>query len=165
MTKKELKIGFVINPIAGMGGRVGLKGTDGVYEKALELGAEPVAPKRAREFLSRLYDVKDDIKITFVSAPKEMGETELKEFSFSFDIIPLQLGERTTAEDTKRAVKEFLAHNVDLIVFVGGDGTARDVMDAIGQDNSIPVLGVPSGVKMYSGVFAINPRVAADLII
>ena len=165
MAKKELKIGFVVNPIAGMGGRVGLKGTDGVYEKALELGAEPVAPKRAKEFLSRLYDVKDNVELIFLTAPREMGEEELKEFSLSFNVLPLQIGERTTAEDTKRAVNGFLSNKVDLIVFVGGDGTARDIMDVIGQDNDVPVLGVPSGVKMYSGVFAINPRVAADLII
>ena len=53
----EIKIGFVVNPIAGMGGKVGLKGTDGVLEKALKLGAKPIAVKKTEETL------KDFIKI------------------------------------------------------------------------------------------------------
>jgi len=54
--------------------------------------------------------------------------------------------------------------SVELIVFVGGDGTARDILDAMRNKVNLLVLGVPSGVKMYSGVFAANPKDAADII-
>ena len=168
--RKQLTIGFVVDPIAGMGGRVGLKGTDGVYKKALELGAKPVSPKRAKEFLKALKDKgeEENIKIKLITAPKIMGEQEIIEsqVSFPYDVINIEISEETTAEDTKRAVKEFAKLNVDLIVFVGGDGTARDVMDALNEIGaSTPVLGVPSGVKMYSAVFAYHPDEAADVII
>jgi predicted polyphosphate/ATP-dependent NAD kinase len=91
-----------------------------------------------------------------------MGEDEVKSASFSAEILPIKLEAETTAEDTKNAVRLMTARKVDLIVFVGGDGTARDILDALqGVKATVPVLGVPSGVKMYSGVFAVNPSDAA----
>jgi len=163
--KNTLILGFLVNPIAGMGGRVGLKGTDGMYEKALELGAKPVSPKRAVEFLKSLSRYKDELEVTLITCPGQMGEEEAKEAQFDFELIDMPKKERTGPEDTKLAVSKFVDKNVELIVFVGGDGTARDVMDALRSKNSnIPVLGVPSGVKMYSGIFAINPQVAAEVI-
>jgi len=149
-------IGFVINPIAGMGGRVALKGTDGVLEEAIKRGAKPIAAKRAREFLKNLKG-----NIEFLTASGKMGEDVLKDFSIPYKII-YKAPENTSAEDTKRVVEEFIKGNVELIVFVGGDGTARDVVEV--ADSKIPVLGVPSGVKMYSSIFAINPEKAAEVV-
>ena len=150
------KIGFLINPIAGMGGKVALKGTDGVVEEAIKRGAKEVAPKRAREFLKNL---KADI--FFLTVSGRMGEALLKELGFSYELV-YKAPDTTTAEDTKNACREFLRRAVDLIVFVGGDGTARDVVDVV--DGKVPILGVPSGVKMYSSVFAVNPEKAAEIV-
>jgi len=157
-----VKIGFIVNPIAGMGGKVGLKGTDGVLEKAIALGATPLAPARAVEFLGKLKAI--ELPIELVTCPSVMGENEAKATSFPAKILPMPLKSETTAEDTKAAVKHMISSKVDLIVFVGGDGTARDVYDAIQVEDGIPVLGVPSGVKMYSGIFAVNPSEAVEVV-
>jgi len=151
-------IGFIVNPIAGMGGVVGLKGTDGreVLRKAIELGAKPIAPKRAREFLEEVRKLGLNVKI--LTAPKMMGEDVVSKIGLEYEVIG-EVGEETTAEDTKRIAMLMLAKGVKMIVFVGGDGTARDILDAV--DLKCPVLGIPSGVKMYSAVFTLNPRVAA----
>jgi predicted polyphosphate/ATP-dependent NAD kinase len=157
-----LKIGFIVNPIAGMGGRVGLKGTDGVLDRAIALGAEPVAPNRAIEFLKKLKA--SELAIELITYPGVMGENEAEVASVPAKILPMRLKAVTTAEDTRSAVKQMMASKVDLIVFVGGDGTARDIYDAMQAENGLPVLGVPSGVKMYSGIFAVNPSEAVEVI-
>jgi predicted polyphosphate/ATP-dependent NAD kinase len=77
----------------------------------------------------------------------------------------MKIGKETSAEDTKTAVKLLIAAKADLIVFVGGDGTAKDIFDAVQGGDEVPVLGVPSGVKMYSGVFAVNPSDAVDVVL
>ncbi len=150
-----------MNPIAGMGGRVGLKGTDGeAYEEALRRGARPVSPHRAIEFLNHVRSTDFEI----IAAAGAMGEEEVLA-SNKKDLLRLVVGERkerTTAEDTKTAAREMVEKGTDIIVFVGGDGTARDILDAV--DEEIPVLGVPSGVKMFSAVFAVNPRAAAKVL-
>ena len=152
-----MRIGFVINPIAGMGGAVALKGTDGVLEEAIKRGARPIAAKRAREFLKNLKG-----NIEFLTVSGKMGENILKEFEFTYKLV-YNAPENTSAEDTKRAVNEFVKENARLIVFVGGDGTARDVVEI--ADSKIPILGVPSGVKMYSSIFAVNPQKAAEVVV
>ncbi|NIM44125.1 MAG: ATP-NAD kinase [Nitrososphaeria archaeon] len=163
MSTRTRRLGFIVNPIAGIGGRVGLKGSDGeeIIKRALELGAEPVAPKRAIEVLKELFPIREEI--TLVTYPHDMGEREAKEASF----VPRVVGEispcGTSSEDTKCAARDMLNIGVDLILFVGGDGTARDILDAV--NGRCPVLGVPSGVKIYSGVFAINPAAAAEITI
>lgn len=164
MGKRLVKLGLVVNPIAGMGGRVGLKGTDGVVEEAVEMGAEPVSPQRGIEFLRRLRGDGVDQKISLVTCPANMGEMEAEAASFDAEILPMKIGSETTARDTKNAVKLLVEQNVDLLVFVGGDGTARDILDALVDDKMVPVLGVPAGVKMYSGVFAVNPADAVVVV-
>ncbi len=154
-------VGFIVNPIAGMGGAVGLKGTDGkaILERAISLGAKPVAPLRAEEFLSELAAVKNQIRL--ITGAGKLGADEACGCGFNFTV----LGERkkeTTAEDTKEAAKGIKDAGVDLIVFCGGDGTARDVLDAVGAE--VPVLGVPTGVKMHSAVFAVGPQAAARIV-
>ncbi|MFB0523103.1 MAG: ATP-NAD kinase family protein [Candidatus Bathyarchaeia archaeon] len=157
-----MKIGFIVNPIAGMGGRVGLKGTDGVLKKAIALGAKPVAPARAIEFLRKLKA--SELAIEIITCPSVMGANEAKATSFPAKILSMPLRSETTAEDTKVAVKHMIASKADLIVFVGGDGTARDIHDAMQTEDGIPALGVPSGVKMYSGIFAVNPSEAVEVV-
>lgn len=149
-------IGFVINPIAGMGGRVALKGTDGVVEEAIKRGAEKIAPLKADAFLKNLK-----CNPEFLVPSGEMGELALKKHGFRYSVI-YNAPKKTSAEDTKNAVRIFVEKKVDLIVFVGGDGTARDV--AAVADKKIPILGVPSGVKMYSSVFAVSPQDAAKIV-
>jgi len=159
-----LKLGFLVNPIAGMGGRVGLKGTNGVSKNALALGAKPVASVRAVEFLERLKELELTGSIDLITCPSIMGEDEVKSAGLEAQILPMPPKAETTAEDTKRAVNHLVALNVDLIVFVGGDGTAKDILDTMRASSSLPVLGVPSGVKMYSGIFAASAREAADIV-
>jgi len=153
------KIGLIVNPIAGMGGSVGLKGTDGkIYKKALKLGAKAVTPKRTKELLSY---IKNRNEINLVVAPGKMGETFVRNFNIAFKLIG-QVPEETSAEDTIRIIGEMLDGGIELLVFVGGDGTARDVYDAVGS--KIPVVAVPSGVKVFSSVFAVSARAAAEIV-
>lgn len=156
------RIGFIVNPYAGMGGKVGLKGTDGdALKKALELGAKPIAPKRAVKVLKEIKSY--NLSIEIITYPYEMGEYEVIEAGFTPKVIGSIESGKTTASDTIRAAKEILSIGVDLLLFVGGDGTARDILNAINQ--KLPVLGVPSGVKTYSSVFAINPSAAASIVV
>jgi len=153
------RIGLIVNPIAGMGGSVGLKGTDGdLYQKALELGAVPVTPDRAEAFLSGL-ERKDNIEL--LVAPKEMGRDYVIDLDIPRTVVG-EIGDETSAEDTKRIARQIVERGADLLVFIGGDGTARDVYDAI--DAQIPVVAVPGGVKVYSSVFALNPKAAARIV-
>jgi predicted polyphosphate/ATP-dependent NAD kinase len=148
-----------VNPIAGMGGSVGLKGTDNdAYLEALKLGAKPVAPERIRTFLSLLKN-RDDI--LFLVAPRKMGANLVKEKGLNFKIMG-ETGNKTTAEDTKQIARAMLKEKAELVIFCGGDGTARDIFDAIGLEK--PVIAIPSGVKMYSSIFTLNPKAAAEML-
>jgi predicted polyphosphate/ATP-dependent NAD kinase len=160
-----MKMGFIVNPIAGMGGRVGLKGTDHIVKDAIKRGAEPIASKRAIEFLQKLRQdtTKSDIEV--LTCPGIMGENEAEAAGFPVQILHMRIEEETKAKDTITAVGLLAARKVDLIVFVGGDGTAKDVFDAMQGSDAVPVLGVPSGVKMYSGVFAISSADAAEIVL
>jgi predicted polyphosphate/ATP-dependent NAD kinase len=160
-----MKLGLIVNPIAGMGGKVGLKGTDNILKEAIARGAEPVAPKRAIEFLQKLKEGASNANIELLTCPGIMGEREAKDSGFTIRILPMKIGEETTAADTKKAVKLLRKARVDLIVFVGGDGTAKDILDAMKGSSNIPVLGIPSGVKMYSGTFAVSPFDAVDVVL
>jgi len=153
------KIGLLVNPVAGMGGSVGLKGTDGeIYQTALQLGAKPVTPARAMEFLSHIRR-KDSIEL-FV-APGKMGEEYVEDIGIPITVVGI-IGQETSAKDTKRITADMLAKGVDLLILVGGDGTARDVYDAIGL--KLPVVAVPAGVKVFSSVFAFSTRAAAEMV-
>ncbi|MHA1377280.1 MAG: ATP-NAD kinase family protein [Candidatus Helarchaeota archaeon] len=158
---KIRKMGLIVNPIAGIGGKVGLKGSDSIeiLEKAFKLGAKPISPIRTNQFLKNLNPVKNAISI--ICYPKEMGEYIVRECGFSAITIGKIKHGKTTADDTKKAALEMRDIGVKLIAFVGGDGTARDIFDSI--DQTIPVLGIPSGVKIYSSCFAINPQSAARI--
>ncbi|WP_226021263.1 ATP-NAD kinase family protein [Halomicrobium salinisoli] len=157
-------IGFVVNPVAGMGGRVGLKGTDGKVEEARERGAEPRAPDRAWAALDALADYGDDVTLLTWGDP--MGAEIAREAGFEPEVLgePAADDGDTTAEDTRAAVRAFVDRGVDLILFVGGDGTAVDVVEALDErDADVPMLGVPAGVKIYSSVFGVSPRAAGQV--
>ena len=152
------KIGFLINPVAGMGGKVGLKGTDGKVKEALRRGAKHVSFDKAKKAMECLKDYKNKMKIFTCSG--EMGEKCLKGFDYEIVYNPKK---ETTDEDTKNVCKKFLEKKVELIVFCGGDGTARDIYDVV--DTKIPIIGIPSGVKMHSAVFGLNPRISGEIVI
>jgi len=163
-------IGLIVNPIAGMGGKVALKGTDGVVDEAIRRGARPVSPDLVRLFLRELSHYPEARSITFLTGPGPLGEDYLKEFGFRFEVIPLEVRYReiegvripdTGPEHTKRLARE-MAGKVGLIVFAGGDGTARDIVSVV---DKTPILGIPTGVKMYSGVFAVSPEKAAEVLV
>ena len=160
-----MKLGFIVNPIAGMGGRVGLKGTDGVLKEAIARGAKPVAPKRAVEFLQKLKENMTETSVKILTCSGIMGQEEADVACVPVQVLPVKIREETTAEDTKTAVKLMAKARVDLIVFVGGDGTAKDIFDAMQECDGVPVFGVPSGVKMYSGIFAVNPSDAVYVVL
>jgi len=155
------KLGLIVNPIAGMGGRVGLKGSDGqeIVNKARELGARPESPRRAVDALRNITRIKADVEL--ITYPYEMGEDEAKECGFNPTVIGSIKRGRTTAQDTENAAREMLRLRVNLLLFAGGDGTARDIYDVIGDN--IPSLGIPAGVKIHSAVYATSPKNAGDL--
>ncbi|GAK60507.1 ATP-NAD/AcoX kinase [Candidatus Vecturithrix granuli] len=155
------KVGIIVNPVAGMGGRVGLKGSDGVeiLRMARKLGAEPESPKRTVDALKSLATFKDQLE--FITYPHEMGEDECRAAGLSPRVIgSIQSGE-TTAEDTEKAAQLMLAENVDLLLFAGGDGTARNICHAVKQ--KMLTLGIPTGVKIHSAVYATTPGNAGEV--
>src|SRR5262245_50583850 len=142
-----------------MGGAVGLKGTDGTktLREAKKRGATPVSPKRAKEFLQHFVRMGQSVEL--LVAPGPMGADIAKESKIRFETLG-KAPKNTKAADTIRVSRLMKRRKVDLLLFCGGDGTARDVYEAIGD--ALPVLGVPAGVKVYSSVFAITPAAAAE---
>ncbi len=159
-------IGFLINPIAGMGGRVGLKGTDDLAAEAARRGALPHAQDRAGEALGALKQHLDQAasppKIEWLTCAGSMGADALAAAGFDAIEAVHRPAAASSAADTRAAVSAFLARGVDLVLFCGGDGTARDIAALTGTDT--PILGIPAGVKMYSGVFGITPARTADTL-
>jgi predicted polyphosphate/ATP-dependent NAD kinase len=155
-------IGFIVNPVAGMGGAVGLKGTDGkaILAQAISLGAEPIASKRAETFLKELSPAKKSLKL--IVGAGCMGEKQAAKCGFTCKVIGEDKDE-TTSQDTQNIAKGMVETGVDLLVFCGGDGTTRDILKAV--DIKLPVLGVPTGVKMHSAIFAVSPQAAARVAI
>jgi predicted polyphosphate/ATP-dependent NAD kinase len=163
------RVGFIVNPIAGMGGRVGLKGTDGVLEKAIQMGAKPVSGMRAKQALEPIArQEKESRRIYFYTCSGDMGERWLNEAGFKNDEyeVVYRCGVKTSVSDTLQACKLFLnlkSKGLELILFCGGDGTARDIYSVV--EREIPILGIPSGVKMHSGVFGVTPGAISTLIL
>jgi predicted polyphosphate/ATP-dependent NAD kinase len=159
-------VGLIVNPVAGMGGSVGLKGTDGldVVREAERLGARPWAPQRTARALAALLPISDSLVLVTFSGV--MGEATASACGLEPQLIGSGSAPRTTAQDTVRAARQMVERGVDLLLFAGGDGTARDVCGAVGT--SVTVLGVPAGVKIHSAAFASSPaaagRVAASFL-
>jgi len=153
------RIGLIINPVAGMGGSVGLKGTDGMAGEARARGAVPHATERAQAALAPLAG---HTGFCFLTCSGDMGESVLAGSGIADYRVMYSRDGESSAEDPRAAARLFLERGVDLILFCGGDGTARDIFSVVGRD--VPLLGIPAGVKMYSGVFAISSAAAAELI-
>jgi predicted polyphosphate/ATP-dependent NAD kinase len=155
-----MRIGLVVNPIAGMGGRLAFKGSDdaALVAAARERGEAPVAPVRATEALRPLAGLDGGLEVLAYAG--EMGQEEASKAGLDATVVG-SIGRVTSAEDTRAAAAEMADRNVDLLLFAGGDGTAVDVFEAIGD--RVPVLGIPAGVKMHSAVFAVNARSAGEL--
>ena len=162
MTDRK-RLGLVVNPIAGMGGRVGLKGTDGpeILERAVARGAVPLSGARTAAALRGLADLSESVRL--LTFPGAMGEEPARAAGLVPEILlARELSKaQTTREDTLLAARELLRQGVDLILFAGGDGTARDLFAGVGE--SVPVLGIPAGVKIHSAVFGCSPAGAGEL--
>jgi predicted polyphosphate/ATP-dependent NAD kinase len=154
-----VRIGLVVNPVAGLGGAVGLKGTDGsdTLAEALRRGAVPRAGERTRRAFALLAQRVPGAALTV--APGALGADWIAGLDLRADL--LRLGPPSgSASDTREAVAALRGH--DLIVFAGGDGTARDVAGRLAP--GARMLGIPCGVKMHSGVFAVSPEAAGALL-
>ena len=170
-----MRIGFLVNPLAGIGGAVALKGSDGeaIVSQALGLGAKSPAPARAELCLSHFFEYlaqqNSAASVQLLTVEGLMGEERIRAFAETLPDLEVRVVYHpdqpldTVAKDTCEAVREMIRQGVDLILFAGGDGTARNVCAV--ADQSVPVLGIPSGVKMHSGVFANNPAAAASVLI
>ena len=157
------RIGLIVNPVAGVGGKAGFKGSDGeeIQRKAFEKGIRPEAPAKAQAALAVFQDLADKVEIlTYEGA---MGHDEAAGCGFSVtDVGAPEAAGKTSEEDTRRLAARLLEENVDMIVFAGGDGTARAVCSVI--EEKIPAVGIPAGVKIHSGVYAINPKNAGRAV-
>ncbi|MGV9772211.1 ATP-NAD kinase family protein [Streptosporangium sp. NPDC003464] len=150
-----LTVGLIVNPVAGIGGPAGLKGSDGadVQREALARGSRPGAGDRAAQAVRTLLARRPGTRIRTVAG--SMGEDSARAAGAVPELLRLVPGDPSSSRDTVAAVEAM--KDVDLLLFAGGDGTARDVLDG---SPSCPVLGVPAGVKVYSGCFALSPATA-----
>ena len=153
------KLGLIINPVAGLGGSVGLKGSDGMVEEALARGAVPQAERRAEVALQELLGIQKTI--TVYTGPGAMGGDLAARMGFACEVQGGPNEENTTAEDTRALSRWLQERGMDLILFVGGDGTARDICTTAGE--TAVFLGVPAGVKIHSPVYARSPATAGRL--
>ncbi|MFT6195018.1 MAG: putative polyphosphate/ATP-dependent NAD kinase [Cognaticolwellia sp.] len=159
---EKFKLGLVINPIAGIGGSVALKGSDGIgiAEQAIALGATAKSNTRASLALEILLAYKENIII--YTASGDMGEHTAKALGFNTQVVYKVEHRPTTALDTEQGVAALITKNIDLLLFAGGDGTARNVCHIV--EEKFPVLGIPAGCKIHSGVYAITPKAAGRVV-
>lgn len=160
----SFKLGFIINPIAGIGGSVALKGSDGMAMHALALGAKPKANERAALALGVLQPYKEQLSI--YTASGEMGEHCAQQLGFNVNVVYQTQQMQTHSDDTELAVRALIDEKVDVILFAGGDGTARNIANVVASEEhfQVPVLGIPAGCKIHSGVYAITPKAAGRVI-
>jgi predicted polyphosphate/ATP-dependent NAD kinase len=159
--KRRFSLGLIVNPVAGLGGRVGLKGTDGLAEEALRRGAVPLAGEKTVRALHRL-EAKRHPLVLLMTGHGAMGHEAAARSGFLSELVSTPKSPVTDARDTKAAALEMMQKGADLILFAGGDGTARDIFDVVGD--RVPLLGIPAGVKMQSAVFATSPEAAGEIV-
>lgn len=153
------RAGLIVNPLAGVGGPKALRGSDGpLAADAISKGATMLAADRAREAIRSLIDAyserqTDPPQVLVCGGP--MGEDVLTDSGCeAFRVVYLP-DSPTTPQDTVESARIMKEQGADLILFAGGDGTARDVVKGVGPE--FPVLGIPAGVKMYTGIFLYRP--------
>lgn len=161
-----MKLGLVVNPMAGIGGAVGLKGSDGqaIVEQALDRGAHPHAQERA---LTALSSTGAGIQGPVLTAAGSMGQAVLAQAGIEAEVVYTPASDTTTSADTENAVAAMCERSVDLLLFAGGDGTARDVLNALrrmGAEEKLTVIGIPAGCKIHSAVYAVSPVQAGELL-
>jgi len=164
-----VRIGILANPDAGLGGRLGLKGSDGQAELARSRGAEDRSGPRLESMLGHFSRIHRDesTQIEWITSKGRMGTEWIPdEFEIGTISVIHQSPGKTSASDTLDAVADLLEHGVDLLVYSGGDGTTRDIVSSLSDSETpqLPVIGVPSGVKMHSGCFASSPKAAAEVL-
>ncbi len=161
--KQPLHIGLLVNPLAGLGGSLALKGSDGLGMEELATRLPPGQRHRSRDRMLRALEcLPGDAPVRFSTWGGAMGEEALVLAGHEAAVVGAPGAGSTGADDTRRAAEAMLSAGVDILLFAGGDGTARDIYDAVGT--RCPVLGVPAGVKMHSGVFAVSPEAAGELL-
>lgn len=162
-----MRVGVLVNPDAGLGGRLGFKGSDGRAKEARAAGAEDRAGPRMSQCMAKLNQLlnsglnRSNITPEIFTWEGRMGGDWLNEFNYT------NLGnspKETSAEDTSKLVNDLLSSQVDVILYAGGDGTTRDIVNAM-KGNETPLIGVPGGVKMHSGCFATTPNAAAEVLL
>ena len=151
----DMRLAVVVNPDAGLGGRLGFKGSDGRAAEARAAGAEDRAGPRMQQCLEKLSELARE-PIEILAWDGRMGGVWIPGEYTSTGTTP----EKTDASCTSDFIK---AHSPDLFLYAGGDGTTRDIVEALG-DREIPLVGVPGGVKMHSGCFATTPKAAAEVV-
>ncbi|MET0885217.1 MAG: ATP-NAD kinase family protein [Mycetocola sp.] len=153
-------LGLILNPVAGVGGPAGLKGSDGldVQATALARGSASRSTERALRALAAIAASRPGARV--ITAAGAMGEDAVRLAGLSPHVVHVG-GQPSTSQDTASAAVAIAAAGASLVLFVGGDGTARDVASAL--PSGLPMLGVPAGVKMYSGCFAVSPSAAGAL--
>ena len=165
--KSLFRLGLIINPLAGVGGAVALKGSDGIEisQQAMALGAKPQSQQRTRSCLQAIQQQADQCVI--YTAANDMGENLCRDMGFNVEALADNTLGATTAADTEKTVEQLLEHGIDLLVFAGGDGTARNVYQALkrlNKEDVLPVMGIPAGCKIHSAVYAVTPKHAGELL-
>ena len=172
--RHTMRIGIVVNPDAGLGGRLGYKGSDGRAKEARDAGAVDRAGPRMNECLHHLGSLlesslnRSSIQLTLFGWDGRMGSEWMPNLPSTLNFSSIgSTPESTQASDTAALVTQLIEHDVDLIMYAGGDGTTRDIVNVMGveerTDSHIPLIGVPGGVKMHSGCFATTPKAAAEV--
>lgn len=159
---RPFRLGVIVNPFAGIGGALALKGSDGtdIRNKALANGGEQLAMAKATLALLECTEIKDNIVI--FTGSDDMGENLATKLGMKTQIVHRN-GGQTEMQDTMTLASKLLEANVDLILFAGGDGTARNICSVV--NTKVPVLGVPAGCKIHSGVYAISPKAAGKVLL
>ena len=173
-----MRIGIVVNPDAGLGGKLGFKGSDGRAAEARAAGAEDRAGPRMLQCLTHLQTLtasslnRNQTSLTFVAWQGRMGSTWVPEIQSAQTVGTEWVGhtpDSTSAEDTSNLVNALLEAKVDALLYAGGDGTTRDIVKALEHRGeaaqATPLIGVPGGVKMHSGCFATTPKAAAEVVL
>ncbi len=160
-----LHIGLVVNPLAGLGGSLAMKGSDGEQVRRMVESMDPEQRTRAQQRVERALRTLEGARnpVSFSCWAGDMGEKALQELGIPCHVLGRGARDLTSASDTRAAASAMIEAGVDILVFAGGDGTARDIFDVVGT--RLPVLGIPAGVKMHSGVFAVSPEAAGELLV